>query len=91
MGHYDDVQERVERKELESSLQGLSLIDAYYKGLTEFRGRGWHDTPTLRDKFAMAALGALLPGAETKAACESVAKDAYFFADEMLKARKKNG
>lgn len=48
------------------------------------------DEMTLRDQFAMAALSALLQGVETKAAEESVAKDAYFFADEMMKARKDN-
>ena len=47
-------------------------------------------TMTLRDQFAMAALSALLQGASTKAAEESVAKDAYFFADKMMQARKEN-
>jgi len=46
------------------------------------------DEMTLRDQFAMAALSALLQGASTKAAEESVAKDAYFFADKMMQARK---
>ena len=50
------------------------------------------DEMTMRDQFAMAALSALLQGApqgvSTKAAEENAAKDAYFFADEMMQARK---
>jgi len=90
MGHYDDVRERLERKELESSLQGLSLVDAYYKGLAEFRGKGWHDTPTLRDKFAMSLCGSdLIMEYMTP---DETARIAYEFADAFLRERsRRNG
>ena len=54
------------------------------------------DKMTLRDQFAMAALSALLQGLSTKSAVfrikseESIGKDAYFFADKMMQARKEN-
>ena len=48
------------------------------------------DEMTMRDHFAMAAMSALLQEASTKAAEESIGKDAYFFADKMMKARKEN-
>ena len=88
MGHYDDVRERLERKELESSLQGLSLVDAYYKGLAEFRGKGWHDTPTLRDKFAMSLCGSdLIMEYMTP---DETARICYEFADSFLRERNRS-
>lgn len=82
MGHYADAEERWEMRELERRLQGLTVLGAYYKGLNEFRGRGWHSNPTLRDQFAMAAISR--DGCQN---AEDVAKTAYEIADEMLKAR----
>ena len=88
MGHYDDVRERLEIEELESSLQGLTLREAYYKGLNKFRGKGWHDTPTLRDKFAMAAISGM--AVNSHLCYEDLSKFAYDLADEMMKARERN-
>lgn len=42
--------------------------------------------PSLRDQFAMAALNGMT-AAGFEYGCESMAKDAYAYADAMLKAR----
>lgn len=84
MGHYDDVEDRLKVKELERRLEGLSLVDAYYKGVNEGRPRDWDDTPTLRDKFAM-SLGAYL--IMDFMSPDETALSAYEFADAFLRER----
>ena len=89
MGQYDDVREKLEREELERRLEGLTLVDAYRKGVKEGRPKGWDVTPTLRDKFAMSAMTGLTGG--TMAADNSarvLADLSYVIADAMMKARK---
>lgn len=97
MGHYDDVRERLEMEELERSLEGLSLVDAYYKGVKQFRGKGWHDTPTLRDKFAMSLCGSDLikdyvmsTRSDTSNTFDETARICYKFADSFLRERNRS-
>ena len=45
------------------------------------------DTGTLRDRFAMAALPGLIGFYHTSLFRETVVKEAFLYADEMLKAR----
>lgn len=85
MGHYDDAEERWEIKELERRLQGLTLREAYYKGLNEFRGHGWNDNPTLRDKFAMSLCGSEV--IKDHMTPDETARICYEFADSFLRER----
>ena len=85
MGHYDNAIDRLKMKELERRLEGLSLVDAYYKGVNEGRPRDWDDTPTLRDKFAMSLCGSdLIMEYMTP---DETARTAYQFADAFLRER----
>ena len=85
MGHYDNAIDRLKMKELERRLEGLSLVDAYYKGVNEGRPRDWDDTPTLRDKFAMSMCGEVVFMGYLEP--EETARTAYQFADAFLRER----
>ena len=85
MGHYDNAIDRLKMKELERRLEGLSLVDAYYKGVNEGRPRDWDDNTTLRDKFAMSLCGSdLIMEYMTP---DETARTCYEFADAFLRER----
>ena len=89
----DEREERLEREELERRLQGLTLREAFYKGLDEFRGHGWNEKPTLRDKFAMSLCRSevikdyVTPTRSDTNTFDETARICYKFADSFLRER----
>lgn len=64
------------------------IYDGEFHGMQTSSAHAWAAGMSIRDEFAKAALQGLLSCPDTSGSKDAFAKDAYAYADAMLRARK---